>query len=170
MNEINSECRNTDTHVYFWNGIYSQWSRSKFTEDGIEYPNAEFYMMYHKARVFNAVDIQSEMIKNKYNPKTVKALGRKIKNFTDSIWDEHKMEIVTQASYLKFTQNKNLLNQLLREQHLELVEASPVDKIWGIGLHYDDDKVLDKSNWNGQNLLGKCIMNAREQIINEEIK
>ena len=170
MNKIDGASRTTDTHVYFWNGIYSQWSKSDFIENGIQYPNAEFYMMYHKARVFGAEDIQNEMIKVKYNPKAVKALGRKIKNFTDSIWDKHKMDIVEQASYLKFTQNPKLLKQLLVEQHLELVEASPVDKVWGIGLHYDNDEVLDKSNWKGQNLLGKCIMKARTKIINEESK
>lgn len=169
MNKINSECRITDTHVYFWNGIYSQWSKSKFTEGEIEYPNAEKYMMMKKAEVFGAHEILFQMMKTD-NPKTVKALGRKIKNFTDSKWDAHKMEIVTQASYLKFTQNPSLLKQLLAEQHLELVEASPVDKVWGIGLHYDNDEVLDKSKWKGQNLLGKCIMKAREQIINEETK
>ena len=170
MNKIDGVCRLTDTHVYFWNGIYSQWSKSSFTEDGIDFPNAEFYMMYHKASVFESLDIQAEMIKVKNNPKAVKALGRKIKNFSDSKWDAHKLEIVEQASYLKFTQNPKLLKQLLAEQHLELVEASPVDKVWGIGLHYDNDKVLDKSNWKGQNLLGKCIMKARTKIINEETK
>ena len=170
MNVINDECRITDTHIYFWNGIYSQWSRSPFMENNIEYPNAEFYMMYHKARVFNATDIQKKMIEVKNNPKAVKALGRQIKNFSDSVWDKHKMEVVERASFLKFTQNPDLLRQMINDKDKILVEASPVDKIWGIGLHYNDDKVLDESKWNGQNLLGKCIMKARNEIINKEIK
>jgi len=125
-------------------------------------------MMYHKARVFSAENIQNEMIKVKYNPKAVKALGRKIKNFSDAVWDKHKMKIVTQAAFLKFSQNPDLLRQLIADKDKILVEASPVDKVWGIGLHYDDDKVLNESDWNGQNLLGKCIIIARNKILKKK--
>ena len=166
MNIINGEARITNTHIYFWNGVYSQWSKSIFTEDGVTYPNAEQYMMQKKAEVFGATDILDQMKKTS-DPRVVKGLGRKIKNFDDAIWDKHKMKIVTQAQILKFTQNPLLLEQLLEDRDRVIVEASPVDRVWGIGLHYDNDEVLNESNWNGQNLLGKCIMEAREQIINE---
>ena len=169
MNNINGESRTTDTHVYFWNGIYSQWhtTKNQFVENGITYPNAEKYMMMEKAKVFGATDIYEKM-KNENSPKIVKALGRKIKNFSDNIWDEHKMKVVARASFLKFTQNPDLLRQLIADKDKTLVEASPVDKVWGIGIHYDNDDVLTESKWNGQYLRGKCIMIARNEILKKE--
>ncbi len=169
MNIINDESRTTDSHIYFWNGIYSQWhtTHNQFTENGIQYPNAEKYMMMEKAKVFGATDIYDKM-KEVDSPRTIKALGREIKNFSDKVWDEHKMEVVARASFLKFSQNPDLLRQLIADKDKTLVEASPVDKVWGIGLHYDDDKVLNESDWNGQNLLGKCIMIARNKILKKE--
>jgi len=171
MVELTEQYRQTDSHFYFWNTIYSQWytSKNQFEEDGLIYPNAEKYMMVQKAIFFNDDKIYQEMLKTN-NPKEVKALGRKVKNFDEEKWNSAKEDIVTRGNYLKFTQNDNLLETLLEHKDLILVEASPVDKIWGIGLHFSDDKVLDESKWRGKNLLGKCIMKARELILKEEEK
>lgn len=160
--------RKTETHFYFWNTIYSQWytTEGQFTFAGVVYPNAEKYMMIEKARVFQDWDILAKM-KNTDNAKEVKSLGRQIKNFSDEVWDEFKEDVVTKASYLKFSQNDDLFEQMLADRDLTLVEASPVDKIWGIGLHADNDDVLDESLWQGQNLLGKCLMRARDMLIEE---
>jgi len=161
--------RKTSTHAYFWNSIYSQWytTTNQFVENNIKYNNAESYMMYKKALLFNDTEIAQEILKSNH-PGTVKRLGRKIKNFDDQKWNDNKLDIVERANYLKFTQNPDLLRMLLADKDLILVEASPQDKIWGIGLHFDDDKVLDENNWNGENLLGKCIMNIRNDILNKE--
>lgn len=161
--------RITDTHVYFWNSLYSQWytTENQFQENGVTYPNAEKYMMMKKAEVFGALDILEQMKKTD-NPRMVKQLGRKIQNFSDKVWDKHKIDVVTQASYLKFTQNPELLKIMLEHKDLILVEASPQDKIWGIGLHFDDDRVLNESEWLGENLLGICLMKARDRIIKKQ--
>jgi ribA/ribD-fused uncharacterized protein len=102
------------------------------------------------------------------DPQIIKmTYGRAIKNFNEETWSLHKIDIVTHGNYLKFTQNEKLLKQMLKYKDHVIVEASPYDKIWGIGLHFDDDRVLDESKWEGENLLGVCIMNARDQIVQE---
>jgi len=159
--------RKTDTNIYFWGSHYSQWFKQNnlIEEDGIFYNSAEKYMMVKKAELFGDIEIKNQMLQSN-DPKKVKSLGRKISNFNDKKWNENKVKIVTQGNYLKFSQNKKLLDILLEDKKYILVEASPVDKIWGVGLHYEDDKILKESNWRGENLLGISIMAAREQILN----
>lgn len=157
----------TDTHLFFWDTIYSQWfgfeNKYMFVDNGKHFFTAEHYMMYHKAGVFGDEETQKQIL-NVNCPRTVKALGRSIKNFSDEVWDKHKFDIVVRGNYLKFSQNEDLLEIMNNHKHLILVEASPVDKIWGIGLHYSDKKCLDESQWCGQNLLGKAIMEARNML------
>jgi len=166
MNKRQTPGRITDTHVFFWNSIYSQWytTPKQFTENGVVFSNAEKYMMVKKSEVFGATDILEQMIKSD-NPRLIKQLGRQISNFSDEVWDQHKMDIVTQGNVLKFGQNPDLLEILKEHKDKIIVEASPQDKIWGIGLHWDNDDVLDESKWKGQNLLGECIMRARNILI-----
>jgi len=121
-------------------------------------------MMYHKAKLFNDTKSAKEIL-NTNNPRIIKDIGRRVKNFDEDIWNEHKEKIVQQGNYLKFTQNKYLYNILIDTKDCYLVEASPYDKIWGIGLAPNNDKVLDKKNRKGLNLLGKCIMRARDDIL-----
>jgi len=160
--------RKTDKYIFFWNTIYSQWfiRPRLISENGIFYQNAEKYMMAKKAELFKDDEILQQILRNS-KPKIIKSLGRQVKNFDENVWNEHKLDIVTRGNYLKFTQNKDLLEIMIKDKDYILVEASPYDKIWGIGLHFDDDDVLDENKWKGQNLLGKCIMKAREQILKE---
>jgi ribA/ribD-fused uncharacterized protein len=123
-------------------------------------------MMSKKAEVFEAWDIL-ERIKATDNPREVKELGREIPNFSDKIWDKHKINIVRQANFLKFSQNSDLKEIMINHKDLILVEASPVDRVWGIGLHFSSDLVLNEKNWKGKNLLGECIMYARNKIISK---
>jgi hypothetical protein len=166
MNKRETPGRITDTHVFFWNSIYSQWytTPNQFEENGITYTNAEKYMMCKKAEVFGAHDILFEMLKTD-NPRVIKQLGRAISNFTDEKWDKHKMDVVTQGNVLKFDQNPNLLEILREHKDKIIVEASPQDPIWGIGMHWDNDLILNEKNWKGQNLLGECIMRARTILL-----
>lgn len=157
--------KTTKTHIYFWGGIYSQWYKSPFTENGKVFPTAEHYMMYHKALLFDPS--KADLIFETDNPKKVKAIGRSLANFDKGIWDSKCMDIVTQGNYLKFTQNKELLNQMLKDDPKMLVEASPVDTVWGVGLSEDDLLILNKANWKGENRLGKCLIEARERIVGE---
>lgn len=154
--------RLTQTHLFFWRDadVFSQWYPSPFTAAGVTFPTAEHYMMYKKAMAFDDKEIANKILTAKY-PKEVKELGRKVKNFDEAHWDAVKESVVTLGSILKFNSSEKLMNTLLDTGDLILVEASPYDKIWGIGLEEMDPRVLDESKWQGQNLLGICLMNAR---------
>ncbi len=141
----------------------SQWWMSRFIENNTIYKSAEHYMMEGKARVFNDPEIAKKII-SADSPKKVKSLGREIKGFSDKVWDEHKYEIVKQANYLKFTQNEGLQNFLLNTEDLILVEASPVDSVWGVGMAEDDPNITNPYEWKGLNLLGCILMEIRDEI------
>jgi len=157
----------TDTHVFFWGSVFSQWFSVPFVEDGITYAQAEQYMMAKKALLFDD-KVAFDAIMSTSNPKTQKEIGRTIKNFDEDTWVEHRESIVTRGNYLKFSQHSHIREILMKYKDKILVEASPYDKIWGIGLGPSDPKVKDESNWNGLNLLGKCIMTARDILLEEE--
>ena len=141
--------------------IYSQWYSSKFVDDtGNEYENCEQYMMAQKAILFNDDAILNKIMANS-NPKTVKALGRKVKNFDVSIWNESSFEIVKKGNFLKFNSNNTLKDRLLKTSNKTLVEAAWYDKIWGIGLTKANAIKTPVNEWPGQNLLGKALMEVR---------
>ena len=157
--------RITDTHIYFLDGIFSQWHSSTIVEEDITYNCCEQYMMAKKAKLFNDGEVYN-LIMSEYHPSIQKGLGRSVRKYDQYIWDKHKFDIVVNANYLKFTQDEILKELLLSTGDKTIVEASPEDTIWGIGLIYYDDRVLDESNWQGENLLGKAIMKVRK-ILNE---
>ncbi|MDP6500106.1 MAG: NADAR family protein [Candidatus Marinimicrobia bacterium] len=157
--------RITDTHIYFWNGIFCQWSQYTMVEEDITYYSCEQYMMAKKAKLFNDEKVYDMIMSEEY-PSVQKELGRMVSNYNQDVWDKHKFDIVVNANYLKFTQDETLKELLLDTGDKTIVEASPYDTIWGIGLSCDDDKILDESNWQGENLLGKAIMKVRT-ILNE---
>ena len=164
--------RITKTHYYFWNTIYSQWYMSKnkdylFEENGVKFITAEHYMMYHKALTFSDNEIANKILET-LHPRDVKALGRLVKNYDDKLWSKVRFDIVSQGNILKFSQNQDLMDDLIKYQDLIFVEASPVDVIWGIGLHYEDDRVLDEKQWKGQNLLGKAVNKVIKILIKDK--
>ena len=144
----------------------SQWWDCKFVVDGIEYANAEQYMMAGKAQLFGDKEIADRIAKTT-NHKDVKALGRKVKNFDPKVWDEHKYEIVKKGNLAKFSQNPELLKYLLSTGEAILVEASPYDTIWGIGMRADSIGIDSPTRWRGQNLLGFALTEVREQLKNK---
>lgn len=145
----------------------SQWWPSPFLENGISYHTAEHYMMAKKALLFNDREI-FEKILTKESPKDVKDLGRQIRNFDAAKWDAHKYEIVKQGNLLKFSQHEALKSFLLQTKSKILVEASPVDTIWGIGLAEDNVDVINPKNWKGLNLLGFALMEVRDDIFKKQ--
>ena len=154
--------RITQTHVYFWDGPFSQWyckpdHSPLFSVGNLDFKTAEHYMMFHKADLFNDTDIATKILETNH-PKDIKALGRLVKNFDKSIWDQHCDEIVKQGNLLKFSQNPDLLTLIKTHSDKTFVEASPYDSIWGVGLHESDDLILDESNWKGLNKLGKALI------------
>ena len=141
-------------YSFFWGGFFSNWYPSTFNINGITYNCGEQYMMAQKAKIFG--DIESEkLIMITQNPKEQQAIGRRIKNFDSKKWDEVKYELVKKGLREKYNQNIVLKNYLLERKDCLIVEASPYDKIWGIG--FDDHDALDNiDNW-GENLLGKIL-------------
>jgi len=153
----------TDKFIFFWGGTYSQWCPSTFEIVGVKYNCCEQYMMAQKALLFN--DIEShKMIMYATSPRDQKAFGRRVKGFDKDKWEAVCREIVYDANYAKFTQNPAMMAELLATGDREIVEASPEDKIWGIGLHENDARVHDKSQWQGTNWLGEAIMQVREKL------
>ena len=155
----------TDKHVFFWNGIYSQWHKSPMTIDEIEYSSCEQYMMHQKALTFGDSEIAEKVLQTS-NPKDQKGLGRQIKGFDKDKWDSVCLGIVYRGNFAKFSQNPDLMEELLSTGDRLLVEASPLDKIWGIGMSEQDPGVDDPANWKGLNLLGWSITLVKQQIKN----
>lgn len=160
----------TDKYILFFGnsnnyGFLSQWYHSLFIVDDMEYFCAEQWMMAEKARLFKD-KIALQNIMNATHPKTIKAEGRKIKNFNNEIWNNHKYDIVLNGTRHKFHQNSNLSEKLLATVDKKLVEASPYDKIWGIGLNASAAIKIPENKWPGQNLLGKILMQVRDEIDN----
>lgn len=141
----------------------SQWWPSPFTVDGVTYQTAEHWMMAGKARLFGDEET-AEKILAATDPKQVKALGRKARAFDAEAWDREKFAIVREGSFQKFLQNAELRAFLLSTGDKILVEASPVDPVWGIGLAADDTAAADPTQWRGENLLGFALMDARARI------
>lgn len=157
----------TDKYVFFWGGVFSQWQSCKFEDNnGIKYSSAEQYMMYHKALLFNDLEIANKIMNIK-DVKEIKQLGREVKNFDKEIWEDIANDIVYLGTYFKFSQNEELKNSIFKYNDKEFVEASPKDKIWGVGLHETNPLILDKNNWLGTNWLGNCVTEVTQDLFND---
>ena len=145
---------------------FSQWYPCAFTVEGNTFNCAEQFMMHGKALLFGDTETATKILAAAH-PRQHKALGRKVTPFDDAVWKRERMTIVRAGSRAKFTQNPELLAKLLATAGTLLVEASPYDKIWGIGLGATDPRAKDPAQWKGQNLLGKILTELREQLVAE---
>lgn len=152
-----------DNYVLFWNGHFSNWYPVSFTLNNMQFNCSEQYMMYMKAKTFND-QVSADKIMEAINPGVQKKLGKTVANFNNDEWDKVKEQIVYDACLAKYEQNKEIHDLLLDTKDLILVEASPYDKIWGIGLAEDDARATDESQWQGQNLLGIALMKVRSTL------
>lgn len=153
---------------FFWGKKpFSQWTPSKFTVDGVEYNCAEQYMMAMKAKYFGDSDMQQQIMEA-VDPADQKRLGRQVRGFDAERWNRVCKEVVYKANYAKFKQNPAMLEKLLATAGTTLVEASPKDKIWGIGLDSKDPRCLDRSTWQGTNWLGEILTRVRDDIAEEQ--
>lgn len=141
----------------------SQWWKSNFCEDTDEYCCMEQYMMSAKAKLFGDKEVNKQIM-DCSDPSKIKALGRKVHHFDEKIWDKVKYSIVLNGNYLKFSQDRRLMNFLLNTNDKVLVEASPYDKIWGIQMSEKDERVENPFKWGGSNLLGFALMEVREEL------
>jgi ribA/ribD-fused uncharacterized protein len=158
-------------YVFFWGhrdrdevvskACFSQWYEAKFTENGVEYLTAEHFMMAKKAELFGDLAAYQKIIKAA-NPGAAKSFGREVAGFDEMAWVDKRFAIVVSGNVLKFSQNKALAEFLLATGNKVLVEASPVDRIWGIGLAADDTKAENPNLWRGLNLLGFALMEVRD--------
>jgi ribA/ribD-fused uncharacterized protein len=157
----------TPKYLFFWGhqasnikSCLSQWYQAPFSKDNFTYLTAEHFMMAEKARLFHDKAIENKII-NATHPGEAKMLGRMISKFDQAKWDEHRFDIVVEGNLLKFEQNPHLMTFLLNTEQRILVEASPVDKIWGIGLAENHEHVARPEHWLGLNLLGFALMKVR---------
>lgn len=152
-----------ENFTFFWTGPFSQWHPSTFLVNTISFNCAEQYMMYCKAKLFRD-DHAARSILASSHPREQKEIGRNINDFNEITWLLFREAIVFEGNYQKFTQNGDLASVLLLTKNTTLVEASPDDKIWGVGLSEDDPRILDPTKWKGTNLLGKALMKVRSAI------
>lgn len=160
-------------YLFFWGhqsnseqvgkSCLSQWYEASFTVDNINYPTAEHYMMAEKARLFEDENALKKILATT-TAKEAKQYGRLINNFDKKIWEEKRSEIVYAGNWAKFSQNQLLKDFLLQTEDKILVEASPEDTIWGIGLSQDHPDASSPKKWQGLNLLGFILMKIRADI------
>ena len=155
--------RITDKYVFFWGAEFSDWYECEFIYCRYLFKNTEQAFMWEKARFFGDHEIAKLILKSP-DPKINKDLGRRVKNFNAEKWMEYCYVYMLAVNYAKYNQNEGLKNTLLSTGNKTIVEASPYDKIWGIGLHWNNDDCLDETKWQGMNLLGKVLMEVREEL------
>ncbi|WP_405605821.1 NADAR family protein [Streptomyces sp. NBC_01410] len=141
----------------------SQWWPSPFVVDGVRYATAEHWMMAGKARLFGDAEAERQAL-TATSPAAAKRAGRLVRGFDDAIWERERFAIVRSGSVHKFGHHAELRDYLMRTGDRVLVEASPLDRVWGIGLAADDERAQDPARWRGLNLLGFALMEAREEL------
>ncbi|HAO5826056.1 TPA: NADAR family protein [Listeria monocytogenes] len=163
-------------YIFFWGhqpaedgkiskSCFSQWWICSFKVDGVEYNCAEQFMMAEKAKLFNDMEMREKILAAKH-PKQAKDFGRLIRGFQEDIWLKNRFNIVMRANQAKFSQNEELKKFLMQTKKRILVEASPVDKIWGIGMAADNKNVENPLYWKGLNLLCFALMAVRDKLEN----
>ena len=153
--------------TFFWSGPFSNWHPSPFVVDGITYNCSEQYMMAEKARMFGD-DATLKRIMSAADPSDQKRFGRAVQNFDKEKWDAEARNIVFKGCYAKFKQDEDLKRVLLDTVGTTLVEASPEDKIWGIGLRKNDPRAQKRETWRGTNWLGEVLTKVRDELIEEQ--
>jgi ribA/ribD-fused uncharacterized protein len=150
-------------YIFFWrphddHGWLSNWYDAPFTtSDNTIYKTSEHYMMHHKALLFKDYDTAFRIL-GAETPKIAQTLGRQVKNFDEKTWKEHRLQIMYDGLVAKFEAHDDLRDKLIKTYPSDLVEASPVDKIWGIGMNPKDAYANpDPSRWKGENLLGYVL-------------
>jgi ribA/ribD-fused uncharacterized protein len=155
----------TSGFLFFWGrqDVYSNWYPSRFVIAGVEYVNVEQYLMAAKARIFKDFETEAKILKTS-DPRSLKALGREVKGFIEDVWVSVREKVMFDGCLAKFSQNEPLKATILDTGELRIVEASPSDRIWGIGLAAEDPRALDPAQWRGLNLLGEALMRVRARL------
>ena len=158
-----------ETFTFFWKSPLSQWHHAPFVIGGIRFTHGEQFMMYAKALLFGD-RAAAQHILTAATPREQQAIGRTVQGFDEAIWILFREGIVYDGNYARFAQNVQQRELLLATRGTTLVEASPHDLVWGIGLAADDPRALDRSQWRGLNLLGQTLTRVREALIWEQAR
>jgi ribA/ribD-fused uncharacterized protein len=157
------------TFFYGSSEPFSNWFKAAFVEADevlgrLTFPTSEHYMMYRKALHFGDTGVAAQILKTA-DPRKAKRLGRQVAGFVAEEWNQVARTYVYQGCKLKFTQNPKPYDALVATKGTQLVEASPTDRIWGVGLAEQDDRILDPGNWRGANWLGQVLTVLRDDLI-----
>ncbi|NUY06245.1 NADAR family protein [Paraburkholderia youngii] len=157
--------RKVDNFTLFFGAddALSNWHPCRFSYHGVDFTSVEQFMMFSKAKLFGDENAAAAILAARH-PKDQKAIGRGMKGFDLATWEGKRESIVYVGCREKFSQNPGLRSLLLATAPTELVEASPYDRIWGVGLGERDPPILDKANWRGTNLLGITLMKVRDTL------
>lgn len=162
------------TFVYFWGhqraddgrltaSCLSQWYPAPFTVAGARYATAEHWMMAAKARLFGDAEALASILSTE-DPRRAKALGRGVRGYVNTAWAAARFAAVVEGSVHKFSSAPALRDFLLGTGEAVLVEASPFDRVWGVGLGRAQAQALGPERWRGENLLGFALMEARARL------
>ena len=156
----------TEDYYYFYatKHPFSQWHKSSFRIDDFEFNSAEQFMMFSKAKLFGDFEIADKILKSK-DVREQKMLGRQVKGFEINIWESEAMNFIYIGNKVKFTQNNEFKDLLVSTNGKTLVEASPTDIIWGIGLEESNENSKNIWTWRGTNWLGIVLTELREELI-----
>ena len=159
----------------FWGGPFSQWNKVDMEIDGVVYNCCEQYMMAMKAKVFGDKEAEEEIMET-HDPREQKAIGRRVQDFDRDVWENieengqpYCWNVVYKGNKAKFDQNPGLKEYLLATKGTTIVEASPYDKIWGIGRDQDDPAAHDRTKWRGTNWLGEVLTVLRDNYLDERM-
>ena len=150
-------------YTFFWGMHFSQWYPSNFIIDNIKFTTSEHYMMWAKAILFKDFETAKEILKSE-TPDEARWLGRQVKNFQIDTWEQNCKKIVYDGNFAKFTQNPKLLQYLKDTLGTKIVEASPEDFIWGIGMDEEEAKKTPENEWKGTNWLGEILTQLRTNL------
>lgn len=151
--------------VYFYGSIFSNWAHTPYKDgNGNKFITSEQHFMYLKAKFFNDERAMLKIMATD-DPSAAKHIGRKIENYNEALWSKSRYEIMVDVLRHKFCNNKAAYTQLVKYKKYSFVEASAFDRIWGIGLDTNDDRIFNESEWLGENLLGKAIAQVRDEMI-----
>ena len=145
------------------NGYLSNWYKSEFIAEGKTFSSMEQYMMYKKAMTFDDKEIAAKILKTE-DVAQIKALGREVHNYNDTVWNGVRQIIVYKGLLEKFSQNSELRKELKDTNDSILAECAVKDRIWGIGLSMTDPDRFNMSKWKGPNLLGFTLMQIRSKL------
>jgi len=157
----------TTGYTFFWatKSCFSNWHPVSYDCGDQTFNCSEQGMMWEKAMLFNDLKIAREIMNRPVNDqKGIKNLGRRVHEFDENVWEKNRIEIVHRHLRAKFSQNRHLYAELMGTRDTLLVEASPYDRIWGIGMNENEAKVTPESQWKGLNLLGKLLTLVREEL------